>query len=172
MLEVNEGNAAEVRRLFDLGLKDAPKNRFIWLAWGVFEQAQDNLERARYLLSTGSKLNPRDPALLQAWARLEAGSGDTAKARRLFKRGLKVDASHQPLWQVGRRQISLDPAPISKWLILMSIRRLRPPIADLCIPPARMARLESLVDAKTSRLDMNPKVLLATNLWSSERVIS
>jgi len=99
VLEVNEGNAAEVRRLFDLGLKDAPKNRFIWLAWGVFEQAQDNLERARYLLSTGSKLNPRDPALLQAWARLEAGSGDTAKARRLFKRGLKVDASHQPLWQ-------------------------------------------------------------------------
>jgi tetratricopeptide (TPR) repeat protein len=87
---VCQNNFPEARRLFNLALRDAPRNRFVFLAWGEMEASQGNSGKARYLLRRGHKWNPSDPALLQAWGRLEASAGKLDKARYLFNKGVQV----------------------------------------------------------------------------------
>ena len=43
----------------------SPKNRFVWLSWGLLEAQQGRPGEARKLMGKGHQLNPRDPALLQ-----------------------------------------------------------------------------------------------------------
>lgn len=93
---VCQNNLPEARRLFNLALRDAPRNRFVFLAWGEMEAREGNSGKARYLLRRGHKWNPSDPALLQAWGRLEAAAGKWDKARYLFSKGVQVRVRNSP----------------------------------------------------------------------------
>jgi tetratricopeptide (TPR) repeat protein len=108
-----QNNAPEARRLFELALRDSPRSRFVFLAWGELEAGQGDPRKARFLLRRGHKWNPQDAALLQAWARLEAREGKLDKARYLFGKGVQVRiVQHAPRTSLVHPSSSLRQACI------------------------------------------------------------
>lgn len=80
------------RFLFKRSLQANPRSRYAYLAWGMWERKQGNLEACMQLLARGHQLNPADAALYQARALVAKEAGRFDEARAVFKRGLQVGA--------------------------------------------------------------------------------
>lgn len=65
VMESKQGEPRIVAYLFRRGLEIAPRSRYLFLAWALWEKQQGRGLNARRLLAYGHSLNPRDAALLQ-----------------------------------------------------------------------------------------------------------
>lgn len=98
-MEGELGDREEQGRILQDGLDASPKNRYLWLDIGVWEEQHGRgAAVAREHLRTGAELNPRDGSLRQALALLEARQGNAQRARAWFKKAVVADAYHIPSW--------------------------------------------------------------------------